>query len=98
MRTFPIGHYAIKAGRFDGYIACKIVAHTEWTVKVEDGFGLGRTETWRKLNVLAVVPPEKIEDIVTLLEAAYEEKRHKERTAKAQHQIAVRNILKGYEA
>jgi hypothetical protein len=97
MQTFPIGHYAIKLGRFDAYIARKILSHTGWTVKVDDGADIGSTDLWRKMTVLAIVPPEKVEQIETLLEAAYDEKRQKERTAKARHQIAVKNILKGYE-
>lgn len=90
MKPFPIGHYAVRKGPMFGYLVREVANQTDWTVKIAEG------DTWRKLDVVAVVPPEKVESIVELLEAAEGEKRRREREAKVAHQIAVSKILEGY--
>ncbi len=95
MKNYPLGHHAVKQQRLAGYISAPIIAQTDATVKVLGRYG---PNTWRKLDLEAVVPPENIESVKELLTSAGAERDRRMREAKGAHQVAVRQILKGYEA
>lgn len=95
MKTYPIGHYAIKPlGYGAGFVKGEIIGQTDNQVKVKTNTG---ESTWRKLTLSAVVPPENAAKIMERLTSAGAEMTDRQRRAKVWHQIEVHNILKGYE-
>lgn len=95
MNLIP-GHYAVKKDRFAGFIVRKIIDQSHALVKVENNYG--GADTWRKLNVVAMVPPEKAEGIAAALEKADNDRNYAIRAATVSHQLAVKQIIQGYEA
>jgi hypothetical protein len=96
MKTYEIGHHAIKSTGYGSFVSGEIVAQTAATVKAVDKYGY--KATWRKLDLLAVVPAEQVAGIVERLTSAGAEKADRQRAAQVWHQLEVAKIITGFEA
>lgn len=94
-KTFAIGHFAVRRSVGETLVR-EIVHQTNSTVQVKDPSG--SVNVWRKLELMAVVPPELAKDIEQKLAGAQGEYRRRVRAAEVARQAAFKEIIKGYEA
>lgn len=90
----PAGHFA--ARRLTGGILLReIISQSYGQVMVKGEWG--ESLTWRKLDLIAVVPPDEVEKLRERLQSAQAERDRRRREAEVSYQIKVRELLKGRE-
>ena len=94
-KHFELGHYAIMRRAGEVHVG-EIVACTSSLVKIKAPYG--NLISWRKVDLIGVVPPEALEQVETNLDAVENEYRRRLREAAVLRQSGTKDAIKGFEA